>query len=290
MTRPVRKAVIPVAGMGTRFLPATKSIPKEMLTVVDRPLIQYVVEEALDAGIEEFIFITSRGKDCIEDHFDRFPELEDLLRAKGKTDLLALAESTLLKPGAITAIRQQSPQGLGHAIWCARHAVGDEPFAIMLPDVLIKSRTSCLKQMTDAYARVGGNIVAVVEVPKEHTNRYGILDPGADDGTLIEVKGLVEKPAPAEAPSNLSIVGRYILDADVFEELERQEPGAGGEIQLTDAMQRLIGKHPFHGQRFEGQDYDCGDKQGFLRATVAYALDRPDLGPAFRDYIKGVLN
>jgi len=290
MTRPVRKAVIPVAGMGTRFLPATKSIPKEMLTVVDRPLIQYVVEEGLAAGIEEFIFITSRGKDSIEDHFDRFPELEDLLRNKGKMELLALAESTLLKPGAITAIRQQSPQGLGHAVWCARHVVAGEPFAVMLPDVLIKGEASCLKQMTDAYARVGGNILAVVEVPKEHTNRYGILDPGADDGTLIEVNGLVEKPDPAEAPSNLSIVGRYILDAEVFDELERQKPGAGGEIQLTDAMQRLIGRHPFYGLRFEGQDYDCGDKQGFLRATVAYALDRPDLGPAFRDYLKDILN
>jgi UTP--glucose-1-phosphate uridylyltransferase len=289
MTKAVRKAVIPVAGMGTRFLPATKSIPKEMLPVVDKPLIQYVIEEGLAAGIEEFILITSRGKHEIEDHFDHFAELEDQLKKKGKTALLELAESPILPAGAISAIRQQAPLGLGHAVWCARYAVAGEPFAVLLPDVLIKGRVSCLKQMTDAYADVGGNIIAVVDVPREHTNRYGILDPGAEKGNLIEVKGLVEKPDPAKAPSTLSIVGRYILDSAIFEELEKQEPGAGGEIQLTDSMQRLIGRQPFHGLRYEGTDYDCGDKLGFLKATVAYAMDRPDLAPGFKEFLKTVL-
>lgn len=277
MAKTVKKAVIPLAGMGTRFLPATKAIPKEMLPVVDKPLIQYVVEEGLAAGIEEFIFVTGRGKAAIEDHFDRSPELEILLREKGKMDLLEMTEAPLLSPGAITSIRQQSPLGLGHAVWCARYDIMDEPFAILLPDVLIQAKTPCLKQMTDAYKEVGGNVVGLVDVPREHTGRYGIVDPGDRTGALTEIKGLVEKPDPAEAPSTLSVVGRYILDSAIFPELERQGPGAGGEIQLTDAMARLIHAQPFYGLEFEGQEYDCGDKLGFLRANIAFAKARPDM-------------
>ena len=290
MTRPVRKAVFPVGGLGTRFLPATKAMPKEMLPVVDKPLIQYAVEEARAAGIEEFIFVTGRGKSALEDHFDHSYELHDVLARRGKeAELAVLAESTL-KPGQVSYTRQQEALGLGHAVWCARHLVGREPFAVLLPDDLVLAGTPCLKQLVDAYEDKGGNVVAVMDVPREHTNRYGILDVGRDDGRLAEIKGLVEKPAPAEAPSTLSIIGRYVLQPDVFDHLDRQERGAGGEIQLTDAMAKMIGTMPFHGLRFEGVRYDCGDKVGFLQANVAFALARADLGEAARRAVADVLN
>jgi UTP--glucose-1-phosphate uridylyltransferase len=290
MTRPVRKAVFPVGGLGTRFLPATKAMPKEMLPVVDKPLIQYAVEEARAAGIEEFIFVTGRGKSALEDHFDHCYELHDVLARRGKNaELAVLAESTL-KPGQISYTRQQEALGLGHAVWCARHLVGREPFAVLLPDDLVLARTPCLKQLVDAYEQKGGNVVAVMDVPREHTNRYGILDVARDDGRLAEIKGLVEKPSPAEAPSTLSIIGRYVLQPDVFDHLDRQERGAGGEIQLTDAMAKMIGTMPFHGLRFEGVRYDCGDKVGFLQANVAFALARADLGEAARRAVADVLN
>jgi len=286
MTSPIRKAVFPVAGLGTRFLPATKAVPKEMLPVVDKPLIQYVVEEARAAGCEEFIFVTSRGKGAIEDHFDLNPELHNALTAGGKQEALRIVETTRLAPGQVSFTRQQEPLGLGHAVWCARHLVGDEPFAVILPDDLVMAEIPCLKQMVEAYAQVGGNLVAVEEVPKEHTDRYGILDIAEDDGRLVRAKGLVEKPKPADAPSNLSIIGRYILDPAVFHQLDRQERGAGGEIQLTDAMARTIGPIPFHGLRFEGVRFDCGSKAGFLEATVAYAMQRPDLGDAMAEILE----
>lgn len=286
MTSPIRKAVFPVAGLGTRFLPATKAVPKEMLPVVDKPLIQYVVEEARAAGCEEFIFVTSRGKGAIEDHFDLSPELQKALTAGGKQEALRVVEETRLAPGKLAFTRQQEPLGLGHAVWCARHFVGDEPFAVILPDDLVLADVPCLKQMVEAHAEVGGNLVAVEEVPREHTDRYGILDVAEDDGRLARARGLVEKPKPADAPSNLSIIGRYILDPAVFRELDRQERGAGGEIQLTDAMARTIGSVPFHGLRFEGVRFDCGSKAGFLEATVAYALRRPELGDAMADILE----
>jgi UTP--glucose-1-phosphate uridylyltransferase len=271
--------------MGTRFLPATKAMPKEMLPVVDKPLIQYAVEEAHDAGIEEFIFVTGRGKTAIEEHFDHNIELQNLLTDRGKPEDAASLGGALLGPGQIAYTRQQQPLGLGHAVWCARDLVGDEPFAILLADDLIMSRTSCVRQMIDVYEKTGGNVVAVMDVPREHTNRYGILDIGADDGTLVEVRGLVEKPAPADAPSTLSIIGRYILLPEVFEHLSSHERGAGGEIQLTDSMARMIGGSPFHGLRFEGTRFDCGDKAGFFEANLAFALARDDL----RDQIQAVV-
>ncbi len=283
--RPIRKAVFPVGGLGTRFLPATKAMPKEMLPVVDKPLIQYAVEEARAAGIEEFIFVTGRGKSAIEDHFDFSYELQDMLEAKGKGD--ALEELLGWRPpaGSVAYTRQQEPLGLGHAVWCARHLVGDEPFAVLLADDLVLAETPCLTQMTEAHARVGGNLVAVMDVPREHTGRYGILDTGAEDGRLVEIKGLVEKPDPADAPSTLSIIGRYILQPALFDHLERQQRGAGGEIQITDAMARMLGDGPFHGYRFEGQRYDCGDKVGFLEANIAFALARPEM----RDAVRAIL-
>ena len=282
MTSKLRKAVFPVGGHGTRFLPATKSVPKEMLPVVDKPLIQYAVEEAKAAGIEEFIFVTSRGKSAIEDHFDEAIELAQALEAGGKTELLEELKAPIMKPGSISYTRQQEPLGLGHAVWCARHLVGDEPFAVLLPDDLVKAETPCMKQMVEAYAEAGGNLVAVMDVPKEQTNRYGILDVTSDDGRLARARGLVEKPKPEEAPSTLSIIGRYILQPQVFRELDKQKTGAGGEIQLTDAMADTIGELPFHGFRFEGVRYDCGNKAGFLEATVAFALDRDDLAADMR--------
>ena len=282
MKNKVRKAVFPVGGHGTRFLPATKAVPKEMLPVVDKPLIQYAVEEAKAAGIEEFIFVTGRGKGAIEDHFDQALELAQALESGGKTELLETLHASVLAPGQVSYTRQQQPLGLGHAVWCARHLVGDEPFAVLLPDDLVQSRTPCMKQMTEAFAETGGNLVAVMDVPREHTSRYGILDVTSDNGRLAKAKGLVEKPKPEDAPSTLSIIGRYILQPQVFRELDGQKTGAGGEIQLTDAMAGTIGEMPFHGLRFEGTRYDCGNKAGFLEATVAFALARDDLGEEMR--------
>ena len=277
MQAPIRKAVFPVAGLGTRFLPATKALPKEMLPVVDKPLIQYALEEAREAGIEQFIFVTVRGKSAIEDHFDHSQELLDVLGARGREDLIAALAEWMPAAGQVAYTRQQEALGLGHAIWCARHLVGDEPFAILLADDLVLSRTPCLKQMVEVYSQVGGNLVAVEDVPREETARYGVLDVGRDDGKLAEVRGLVEKPDPAVAPSTLSVIGRYILAPKVFDYLGRMQKGAGGEIQLTDAMAELIGESPFHGLRFEGQRFDCGSKLGFLQATIAFAMTRDDL-------------
>ncbi len=285
MPQSARKVVFPVAGLGTRFLPATKAVQKEMLPVVDTPLIQYAVDEALAAGIEEIIFVTGRGKSAIEDHFDHSFELEHTLAERGKTAELKAVTNPIQVPGGIAYTRQQTALGLGHAVWCARELVGDEPFAVLLADDLVMAETPCLKQLVDVYSRTGGNVVAVMDVPREHTNRYGILDVANDDGTLAEIKGLVEKPAPEDAPSTLSIIGRYVLLPDVFAELDRQEPGAGNEIQLTDAMARLIGPTPFHGLRFEGRRFDCGDKAGFLEANLAFALARDDLADQVREFL-----
>jgi UTP--glucose-1-phosphate uridylyltransferase len=281
----VRKAVFPIGGLGTRFLPATKAMPKEMLPIVDRPLIQYAIDEAREAGIEQFIFVTSRGKSLIEDHFDHSFELEETMERRGKS-LDALA-GTRFAPGDIAIVRQQEPLGLGHAVWCARRLVGDEPFAVLLPDDLMIGQPGCLKQMVEAYAQVGGNLLCAEEVPHDRTNKYGIITPGAADGTLTEVRGLVEKPAPEEAPSNLAVIGRYILQPAIMDILAQQEEGAGGEIQLTDAMKHLIGRQPFHGVTFAGTRYDCGDKHGFVSATIAVALSRPDMASAVRDCLAG---
>ena len=277
MAQRVRKAVFPVGGMGTRFLPATKAMPKEMLPVVDKPLIQYAVEEAQAAGIEEFIFVTGRGKTAIEDHFDHNIELENILKERGKTAEVKLVSGPMLQPGQVAYTRQQEPLGLGHAVWCARELVGNEPFAVLLADDLVMAETPCLKQMFDSFEKTSGNIVAVVDVPKEHTNRYGIVDTGAENGSLVEVNGLVEKPDPKDAPSTLSVIGRYVLLPEVFEHLAQQEKGASGEIQLTDSMAKMIGTSPFHGLRFEGRRFDCGDKAGFFEANLAFALARDDL-------------
>jgi UTP--glucose-1-phosphate uridylyltransferase len=285
----IRKVVFPVAGLGTRMLPATRALPKEMLPVVDKPIIQYALEEAAAAGCEEFVFVTGRGKALIEDHFDRAYELFDTLARKGKREELAGLEEATPQAGGIVYTRQQQPLGLGHAVWCARHAVGNEPFGVMLVDDLIHSETPCMAQLADAHARTRGNIVAVMEVAAEHTARYGVLDPGADDGRLVEVRGMVEKPKPAEAPSRLAVIGRYILLPEVFAHLARQQKGAGGEIQLTDAMARLIGDRPFHGLRFEGRRFDCGDKLGYLEAVVALALERADLAEEFRATLRRYL-
>ncbi len=285
MFKPVRKAVFPVGGLGTRFLPATKAMPKEMLPVVDKPLIQYAVEEAKAAGIEQIIFVTGRGKTSIEDHFDYSYELEDTLLKRGKLEAHAVVTSMMTEPGNIAYVRQQEPAGLGHAVWAARHLVGNEPFAILLADDLVMSDRPCIGQLIDVYNRTGGNAVAVMDVPREHTERYGVLDVGADDGVLAEVKGLVEKPKPADAPSTLSVIGRYVLLPEIFDILENQGKGAGGEIQLTDAMARMLGTAPFHGLRFEGRRFDCGDKVGFLEATLAFALARDDLGKATQQLI-----
>jgi UTP--glucose-1-phosphate uridylyltransferase len=280
--KPLRKAIFPVAGLGTRFLPATKAIPKEMLPVVDKPLIQYAVEEAKAAGIEQFIFVTGRGKSAMEDHFDFAIELNETLRRRGKQPELETANAMISPPGEIICVRQQEAKGLGHAVWCARHLVGDEPVAVLLPDDLILADTPCLQQMADAHLQVGGNLLAVEEVAPEHTSRYGILSPGRTEGRLTEVKGLVEKPKPADAPSRLAVIGRYILEPRVFAMLDRHEIGAGGEIQLTDALAKLIDGAPFHGYRFEGQRFDCGDKAGFIDATIAFGFRHPTLAGAVR--------
>lgn len=280
MPVPVRKAIFPVGGLGTRFLPATKSMPKEMLTVVDKPLIQYAVEEARAAGIEEFIFVTGRGKTAIEDHFDHAVELQGMLTRRGKDDALELLNETIPEPGQFAYTRQLEPMGLGHAVWCARNFVGSEPVAVLLADDLILGEQGCLKQMIDAYNDVGGNMVAVMEVPNDQTSSYGIITPGEEDGRMIEVRGMVEKPDPEKAPSNYAVIGRYILQPKVFSDLARQEPGAGGEIQLTDALARQLGLQPFNGYLFEGRRFDCGNKVGFLEANIAFALDRPDMKEA----------
>ena len=285
--KPVRKAVFPVGGLGTRFLPATKALPKEMLPVVDRPLIQYAVDEALEAGIEQMIFVTGRGKSAIEDHFDIAYELETTMRQRGKS--LEILHRTRLKPGAVAYVRQQEPMGLGHAVWCARDIVGDEPFAVLLADDFMVGQPGCLKQMIEAYGKVGGNMICAQEVPEDQTHMYGVITPGSRDGRLTAVRGLVEKPAPGTAPSNLSVIGRYILQPEVMRVLENQEKGAGGEIQLTDAMARMIGTQPFHGLTFDGQRYDCGDKAGYIQANLALALQREDIGEAVRAFARELL-
>jgi UTP--glucose-1-phosphate uridylyltransferase len=278
--KPIRKAVFPVAGLGTRFLPATKAIPKEMLPIIDRPLIQYAVDEAREAGIEQLIFVTGRGKTAIVEHFDMAFELETTMKDRAKT--LEVLEPTRIQPGNLVAVRQQVPMGLGHAIWCARAIVGDEPFAIFLPDELMIGKPGCMKQMVEAYHEVGGNLISVLEVPEEEVSSYGVIAPGKRDGALTEVKGLVEKPKRKDAPSNLIISGRYILQPEVMRVLEGQEKGAGGEIQLTDAMAQMIGTQPFHAVTFAGKRYDCGSKLGFVEATLALALERDDMASDVR--------
>ncbi len=285
--KPLRKAVFPVAGLGTRFLPATKAMPKEMLTVVDKPLIQYAVEEALEAGIEQIIFVTGRNKGALEDHFDISYELEDTMRARGKS--LDAISHIRMKPGSPVYVRQQEPLGLGHAVWCAREIVGDEPFAVLLPDELMVGAPGFMKQMVEAYNEVGGNVIGALEVPDAETDKYGIISPGARDGRLTEVTALVEKPKQGTAPSNLMIPGRYILQPEVMRILETQEKGAGGEIQLTDAMAQLIGNQPFHGFTFDGERYDCGDKAGYIQANLAISLARDDIGPVVRAFATGLL-
>lgn len=288
MSRRVRKAVFPVAGLGTRFLPATKLIAKEMLPVVDKPLIQYAVEECRKAGIEYFIFVTGRGKAVLVDHFDHAPELESLLKERGKTEPLDELLGGMPPPGTIMATRQQDPLGLGHAVHCARAFVGDEPFAVVLPDDMVMAETPCIGQLIEAWNEVGGNVVAVEEVPEDRTNKYGILDVEEQIGRLCRAKGLVEKPDPSEAPSTMAILGRYVLDPLVMDELGRTKPGSGGEIQLTDAMNATIDRIPFHGYRFEGRRFDCGDKVGFLEANMYYALQRPDMGDKVAQVIKDI--
>lgn len=282
----VRKVVFPVAGLGTRMLPATKVLPKEMLPVVDRPIIQYALEEAAAAGAQQFIFVTGRGKTIMEDHFDRAYELFDTLQKKAKTKELETLERAIPTAGEVVYTRQQEPRGLGHAVWCARHLVGDEPFAVVLVDDLIHGQQPCLAQMVEAQRQTGGNLLAVMEVPAEHTARYGVIDPGATDGRLTEVRGMVEKPKPEAAPSRLAVIGRYILMPEIFAILDQQEPGAGGEIQLTDAMAQLIGRQPFHGYRFAGRRFDCGDKLGYLEAIIAIAAERADLQPGFGEILR----
>ena len=290
MAARVRKAVFPVAGLGTRFLPATKAMPKEMLTVVDRPLIQHVVDEAMEAGIEHFIFVTGRNKSVIEDHFDRQFELEQVLTERGKTAELAVLNSDLPGPGTTSYTRQQEPLGLGHAVWCARELVGDEPFALLLPDMLVQTPgKGCLAQMLDAYAERGGNIIAVEPVPDDQVKNYGVVSIGEGDGQVFPVNGMVEKPKPGTAPSNLTILGRYVLQPEIFGILSAQEKGAGGEIQLTDAMLALLKRQPFSAVKYEGRTFDCGSKVGFLTANVAYALARPDIAEAFKAEIKKLL-
>ncbi len=290
MTRKVTKAVFPVAGMGTRFLPATKSVPKEIMTLVDRPLIQYAIDEARAAGITEFIFVTSRGKGALEDYFDRAPDLEATLKAKGKTELLELVQATNMNSGAIAYVRQNQALGLGHAVWCARHLIGNEPFAVLLPDDVIAADKPCLAQMIDAYAETGGNMIAAMEVAPEMASSYGIMDVPPSIGRVLPMQGMVEKPAPGTQPSNLAAIGRYVLSPDVMRHLGQIKPGAGGEIQLTDAIAREIAeKQNVYGYRFEGQRYDCGSKAGFLQATVAFGLARPDLSGELSQFLSDMM-
>jgi UTP--glucose-1-phosphate uridylyltransferase len=285
----VRKAVFPVAGLGTRFLPATKVMPKEMLPLVDMPLIQNAVEEARAAGIEEFIFVTSRGKHLLEDQFDLSSELLNTLEYRGKAAEIELVKAAQIPAGKLTSTRQAQPLGLGHAVWCARELVGDEPFAVLLPDDVVLGDKPCLRQMMECYNEMGGNVLGVVDVPREHTKRYGILDVESDNGKVAVIRGLVEKPDPENAPSTLSVIGRYILQPEVFAELATGKRGAGGEIQLTDGMASLIGRQKFFGYRFEGIRYDCGDKVGWLEANIAFALKRPDIGEKVRAVITALL-
>ena len=278
----IKTAIFPVGGLGTRFLPATKAMPKEMLPVVDKPLIQYAVEEAAEAGVEEFIFVTGRNKTAIEDHFDHSFELEATLSAKGKDEALDVVKSMLHNPGSVMYVRQQQPAGLGHAVWCARHLIGSEPVAVLLADDLILG-ASCVREMVESYS--GGNMVAVMDVPQDQTGAYGIVTPGADDGRVVQIEGLVEKPDPDEAPSNIAVVGRYIITPEVFETLAAQERGAGGEIQLTDALAKQIGSAPFTGVRFSGERFDCGSKLGFLQANVAFGLSNGTLEGDLRSWL-----
>ena len=285
----VTKAIFPVAGLGTRFLPATKSVPKEIMTLVDRPLIQYAIDEARSAGIKEFIFVTSRGKSALEDYFDHAPELEASLRRSGKDDLLEILKETNMDSGAIAYIRQNRPMGLGHAVWCARRLIGNEPFAVLLPDDVIAAEKPCLAQMVEAYAETGGNMVAAMEVPRDKAKSYGILDIGEDMGAIVKAKGMVEKPAPGTEPSNLAVIGRYILSPKVMVNLNKVRQGAGGEIQLTDAIATEVEGEGVYGYRFRGQRYDCGSKAGFLQATVAFGLSRPDLRDEFSAYLNDMV-
>jgi UTP--glucose-1-phosphate uridylyltransferase len=285
----VTKAVFPVAGMGTRFLPATKSIPKEIMTLVDRPLIQYAIDEARSAGIKEFIFVTSKGKSALEDYFDHAPELENTLRKAGKEELLEILKETNMDSGAIAYLRQNRPLGLGHAVWCARRLIGNEPFAVLLPDDVIAAEKPCLQQMMEAYEQTGGNMVAAMEVSPEKASSYGILDIGQDMGSIVEAKGMVEKPNAADAPSNLAVIGRYILQPKVLTNLNKRKQGAGGEIQLTDAIAEETKSGKVYGYRFRGQRYDCGSKSGFLQATVAFGLARPDLRDEFATYLHDMM-
>ena len=287
--RRLRKAVLPVAGLGTRVLPGTKTTPKELLNVVDRPILSYIVEEAREAGIEHIVFVTGRSKGAIEDYFDHQIELEAQLAAKGKTDILEMMNAELAHAGEMSFTRQMQPLGLGHAVWCARDIIGDEPFAVLLPDVIVDAAPGALKQLADAYAELGGNIIGVESVPESETHKYGIVDPAGRDGARIRMKGMVEKPPRGEAPSNLSISGRYILQPEIFGILENQPRGAGGEIQLTDGMARLMKDQAFTAVEYEGVTHDCGDKIGLLRANVALALKRPDLGEAARAAITALL-
>ncbi|MFN3280249.1 MAG: UTP--glucose-1-phosphate uridylyltransferase GalU [Tabrizicola sp.] len=287
--RKITKAVFPVAGLGTRFLPATKSIPKEIMTLVDRPLIQYAIDEARAAGIKEFIFVTSRGKSALEDYFDHAPELEAELRRKNKTDLLEILKDTNMDSGAIAYVRQNRPMGLGHAVWCARRLIGNEPFAVLLPDDVIAAETPCLQQMVEAHTETGGCMVAAMEVAPKKTSSYGVLDIDQDNGSIVSVKGMVEKPRPEDAPSNLAVIGRYILTPKVLTNLNRIKQGAGGEIQLTDAIAQEARKpNSVFGLRFRGQRYDCGSKIGFLQATVAFGLARPEFGQEFASFLNDV--
>ncbi|MBL8908100.1 MAG: UTP--glucose-1-phosphate uridylyltransferase GalU [Rhizobiales bacterium] len=287
--RRIRKAVFPVAGLGTRFLPATKAMPKEMLTIVDRPVIQLAVDEAREAGIEHMIFVTGRNKAIIEDHFDKQYELEETLRKRGKKADLALLERDLPMAGQTSFTRQQEPLGLGHAVWCARELVGDEPFALVLPDMLIHAQPGCLRQMIDVYETQGGNVIAVEQVPWEHVSRYGVIGVSETKGKAMRIDRMVEKPPRDKAPSNFIISGRYILQPQIFAKIENQSPGAGGEIQITDAMIRLLGEQDFWALKFDGTTYDCGDKVGFLAANIAYGLDRSDLAPTLRQALKTIL-
>ncbi|MBP0483100.1 UTP--glucose-1-phosphate uridylyltransferase GalU [Sagittula salina] len=291
MRKKVTKAIFPVAGLGTRFLPATKSVPKEIMTLVDRPLVQYAIDECRAAGIKEFIFVTSRGKGALEDYFDVAPVLEQELQKKGKDELLEILKSTNMDSGEIAYIRQHKALGLGHAIWCARRLVGNEPFAVVLPDDVIAAEKPCLQQMVEAYEETGGNMVAAMEVPQDKTKSYGVLDVEEDMGSLVKVKGMVEKPDPADAPSNLAVIGRYILSPQIFENLNQKKTGAGGEIQLTDAIAEEIGKEEsgVYGYRFRGQRFDCGSKSGFLQATVAFGLAREELRDDLEGYLQEVM-
>lgn len=290
MRKKVTKAIFPVAGMGTRFLPATKSVPKEIMTLVDRPLVQYAIDEARAAGIKEFIFVTSRGKGALEDYFDLAPQLEQELRKKGKTELLEILKSTNMDSGAIAYVRQHKALGLGHAVWCARRLIGNEPFAVMLPDDVIAAEKPCLQQMVEAYAETGGNMVAAMEVAPERASSYGVLDISEDDGELVKVKGMVEKPPAGEAPSNLAVIGRYILSPSVLQNLNKMKSGSGGEIQLTDAIAQEIEKeNNVYGYRFRGQRFDCGSKSGFLQATVSFGLAREELRDDLRSYLRSIM-